>query len=117
MVPLGGREILALEILQLLDVGPRRDNGAPEVEQVEEIRHLDAARIGKTDRQQRRAAADLEFAGIELRRIGIRRAFFELDGEPILLIEFLRLDHRRQKAPSDGAPNTTMEIGSGACGI
>ena len=67
------------------------------VEQIEEIRHLDTARIGKTYRQQRRAAADLEFTGIELCRIGIRCTFFKLDGEPILLIEFLRLDHRRQK--------------------
>ena len=48
----GAGELPAFEILERLDLRPRGHHRAPEIEQVEEIRHLDAADIGKPDRQQ-----------------------------------------------------------------
>jgi hypothetical protein len=41
--------------------------------------------------------AQLELPGVELRGIGVRRALLELDQETVLLVELLRLDHRRQE--------------------
>ncbi len=90
-------EVLALQIPQRLDLGPGGDDRSPIVEQIEKISHLDAAGIGKADRQQRGAAAKLKLAGVELRGIGVGRAFLEFDRKAVLLVEFLRLDYRRQE--------------------
>src|SRR5262249_37391476 len=53
--------------------------------------------VGETNREHRGAAADLELTGVELRRVGVRRALDELDIEPVRGVELLRLDHRRHK--------------------
>ena len=98
----GGGELLALQVLDRLDIRPRGDEGAPEVEQVEQIFHLHAARVGKPDGQHRGAAADLELAGIELRRVGVRRPLDEFDVEAVLGVELLRLDHRRHEGAERG---------------
>jgi len=87
----------SFEIPQGLDLGPGRDHRSPEIEQVEEISHFNAARVGQADRQQGRAAAKLEFAGVELRGIGVGCAFLEFDRKTVFLVELLRSYHRRQK--------------------
>ena len=90
-------ELLALEVLQRFDVFARSDDRAPVVEQVEQVFDLDAAHVGEPHRRERGAAADLEFAGVELRGIGIGRALLEGDVEAVRNVELLRLDHRRQQ--------------------
>ena len=102
MVRAGAGDLLAFEVLERLDLRPRRDDRAPVVEQVEQVLHLDAANVAERDRLQRRAAADLELAGVELRRIGIRRALMERDVEPVRLVEFLRLDDGRHEGAERG---------------
>jgi hypothetical protein len=89
--------LLALEILERLDLGPRCDHGAPEVEQVEEVLHLHAAAVGQRNGEQRSAAADLELARVELGGIGVGRALLERDVEAVRLVELFRLDHRRHE--------------------
>ena len=97
VVPLAAATSLPSRSFSVLTSGRDGDDRAPEIEQVEQIRHLDAADIGETDRQQRGAAAELELAGVELRGVGVGRALLELDGEAVLLVELLRLDDRRQE--------------------
>jgi hypothetical protein len=58
----GRRDFLAFEVPERFDVGPGGDDRTPIVEQIEKIRHLDAADVGQTHLQQRRAAAELKFA-------------------------------------------------------
>src|SRR5665213_1458606 len=98
----GGSELLAFNILERLDLGPRGDDGAPVVKQIEQIFHLHAARVGKSDGQHRGATADLELAGIELRGVGIRRPFDEFDIEAMRLVELFGLDHRRHEGAERG---------------
>ena len=98
----GGGELLAFQILDRLDRRPRGDDGAPEVEQVEQILHLDAAGVGEADGQHCGAAADLELAGIELRGVGVGRPLDEFDIEAVLLIDLLGLDHRRHEGAERG---------------
>ena len=93
----GGSELLALEIFDRLDLGPRGDDGAPEIEQVEKILDLDAAGVGEANREHGGTAADLELTGVELRRVGVRWALDEFDIEPMRGVELLRLDHRRHE--------------------
>ena len=95
-------QLLALKVLQRLHVVARGDDRAPVVEQVEQVLHLDAAHVGETQRGQRGAAADLELTGVELRRVGVGRAFLEADVEPVRDVELLRLDHRRQQRAERG---------------
>ena len=97
VVERGGGELLAFEILNRLDLWPRGDDGAPEIEQVEQVLHLDAARVREADGEHGGAAADLELAGVELRRVGVRRALDEIDIESMRGVELLRLDHRRHE--------------------
>src|SRR5262249_48849084 len=79
----GGRELFALEILDRLDLRTRGDDRSPEVEQVEQILHLDTAGIGETHREHGGAAADLELTRVELRRVGVWRALDELGIQPL----------------------------------
>src|SRR5262249_42246304 len=70
---LGGGNLSAFEIGKRLDVGTVRYRRAPVVEQIEEVADLDAPCVAKAEDQHRSAAADLELARVELRRIGIGR--------------------------------------------
>jgi hypothetical protein len=84
-------------------ISPREVTMVPQkVEQVEQVLHLHAARVGQTDGEHRGAAADLELAGIELRRVGIRRPFDEFDVEAVRLVHLLGLDHRRHEGAERG---------------
>ena len=85
------------------------------VEQIEQVLHLDAARVGEADGEHRGAAADLELAGVELRGVGIGRPLDEFDVEAVRGIEVLALITGGMKAPSEGKPNTTMVTLAGAC--
>ena len=62
--------ISLIDLTSALEVTRTR---SPVIEQVEEIGHLDAADVGEANRQQRRTAAKLEFAGVELGSVGVRR--------------------------------------------
>src|SRR5215475_13199076 len=89
-----GSELFALEVFDRLDLGTRGDDGSPEIKQVEQILHLDAAGVGETDREHGGAAANLELTRVKLRRVGVRRALDELDIQSVRCVELLRLDHR-----------------------
>jgi hypothetical protein len=95
--------------MERLHLGPRGHHGAPEVEQVEQVFHLDAAGVGQADREHGGAAADLELAGIELRGVGVGRSLDELDVEAVGRIELLGLDHRRH----EGAERRKTEYDDG----
>ena len=94
--------MLAGKIGERLDVGAARHHGAPIVEQIEQIAGLDAAGGAETENKHRGAAADLEFAGIEFRRIGIRRPLDEGDVDAVRKVELLLLDDGREHRPERG---------------
>ncbi|HLZ05327.1 MAG TPA: hypothetical protein VKR55_24660 [Bradyrhizobium sp.] len=98
----GRRQVLAFKVLQRLDLGPRGDDRSPEIKEVEEIGDLDAAQVGEADGEQRGTAAELEFTGVELCGVCVRRPFFERDRQSILLVELLCLDDRRQERAERG---------------
>src|SRR5262249_52770877 len=93
----GGSELFAFEIFNRLDLRPRGDDGAPEIEQVEKVLHLNATGVRETNREHGGTAADLELTGVELRRVRVRWALDEFNIEPMRGVELLCLDHRRHE--------------------
>src|SRR5262249_6516172 len=107
---LSGGEVLALDIPERIYLRARGDDRSPIIEQVEEIGDLDASYIGKSHGQQRGAAAELEFARIELCGISVRRALLEGDRQAVLLVRLRCLNNGRQERTERGRAEYHDEI-------